>query len=62
MRLGTILHIVIWPSLAVLGGLLLLAPKDILRQPIIQQSGARVVATADTGAIIPATLTVRATT
>jgi hypothetical protein len=62
MRLSTILHIVIWPSLLVVGGLLLLTPKDILRQPILPQSGTtRVVAALGPSDIIPATLTVRAT-
>lgn len=62
MRLSTILHLVIWPSLAVVGGTLLLTPKDILRQPILPRSDApRVVAELDPSAIIPATLTVRAT-
>lgn len=62
MRLGTFLHVIIWPSLVIVGGLLLLTPRDLLRQPIIQQTGsARVVAAADAGDIMPATLTVRAT-
>lgn len=62
MRLGTFLHIVSWPSLAILSGLLLVTPKDILRQPVIQHAEtARLVAAADPVEIIPATLTVRAT-
>ena len=62
MRLGTVLHVIIWPSLVIVGGLLLLTPRDLLRQPILQQAGsARVVAAADAADILPATLTVRAT-
>ncbi|HQZ13375.1 MAG TPA: SH3 domain-containing protein [Devosia sp.] len=61
MRLGTVLHLVIWPSLALVGGALLVTPRDILRQPIIHQSAETRVAALNSPDIIPATLTVRAT-